>query len=299
MLEKQDAAKIVDKALDLGINFFDTSNVYSTGRSEEITGELLKEYRDDVVIATKVFFKMSEGSLGRGLSRFHIFDQIDASLKRLQTDHVDLYQIHRLDTTVGEEELMRSLNRVIDQGKTLHIGSSSMYLWQFVRLQRAAERAGLEGFATMQNHYNLVYREEEREMLPYCRSENIGVIPWSPLARGFLVGKYKRGEGSEHVRFRTDNRLKLRYFRDADFDVVEALVDLAGEKEVTPPQLSMAWLFHQDVASPILGATKVSHVEEAVEALEIRLDKDEIARLEEPYQAHPVIGHTVSVDFAL
>ncbi|MFX0095324.1 MAG: aldo/keto reductase [Candidatus Hodarchaeota archaeon] len=296
-LELEQARPLVQKALDLGINFFDTANVYSGGRSEEITGELLKDYRDDVVIATKVFFPLGGFSVKpkpnkSGLSRYHIFQAIDASLKRLQMDHVDLYQIHRLDPKTPIEDILRNLNYLIDQNKILHLGASSMYAWQFAKSLWLAERYNLEPFRTMQNHYNLVYREEEREMLPLCKDQQIGVIPWSPLARGFLSGKYKRSEEPTSARSQTDRYLKGRYFRSEDFDVVERLIEVAEEKDATPSQIALAWIFSKDyITSPILGATKVEHIEQAVEALEIKLSPDDIKRLEEPYKPHPILGH--------
>jgi aryl-alcohol dehydrogenase-like predicted oxidoreductase len=297
-LELNEAKPLVTKALDLGINFFDTANVYSAGRSEEITGELLQQYRDEVVIATKVFFPLTGFDIKAkpnqsGLSRYHIFHAIEDSLERLQMDHVDLYQIHRLDPRLPLEEILRSLNHLIDQGKTLHIGASSMYAWQFAKSLWMAERYGLEPFKTMQNHYNLVYREEEREMMPLCQDQGIGVIPWSPLARGFLSGKYKRSETPDSVRAQSDKFVTSRYFKPEDFDVVEKATELAQEKGVSTPQIALAWLFSKEyITSCILGATKIEHLEQAVEALEIKLSKDDISRLESPYKPHPILGHS-------
>ncbi|MFQ5979421.1 MAG: aldo/keto reductase [Candidatus Heimdallarchaeota archaeon] len=297
-LELDDARPLIKKALDLGINFFDTANVYSSGRSEEITGELLKEHRDDVVIATKVFFP-PQGYEARGkpnksgLSRYHIARAIDDSLTRLGLDHVDLYQIHRLDPRLPVGEILRSLNYLIDQGKTLHIGASSMFAWQFTKSLWMAERHGLEPFRTMQNHYNLAYREEEREMMPLCHDQVIGVIPWSPLGRGFLSGKYKRSATADSVRARSDQYLKGRYFQPEDFDVVERAAEVAAEKGVTPAQIALAWLFSKEyVTAPILGATKMQHLEEAVDAIELKLSADDIKRLEELYKPHPILGHS-------
>lgn len=297
-LELEQAKPIIKKALDLGINFYDTANTYSAGRSEEITGEALKDYRDEVVVATKVFFPV-DGIQAQvkpnksGLSRYNITRAIDDSLKRLNMKNVDLYQIHRLDPNVPVEEILRSLNLLIDQGKTLHIGASSMYAWQFEKSLWLAERYGLEPFRTMQNHYNLIYREEEREMLPLCKDQDIGVIPWSPLGRGFLSGKYKRDLESNTVREKSDHYLHDRYFKPEDFDVVERVVEIAESKEVKPTQIALAWLFSKSyVHAPILGATKIEHIQEAVDALDINLTADEIKQLEEPYKPHPILGHS-------
>jgi aryl-alcohol dehydrogenase (NADP+) len=296
-LEFEDAKPLIKKAIDLGINFFDTANVYSGGRSEEITGEILKDYRDDVVVATKVFFPLEGFEAGgkpnkQGLSRYHIKKAMEDSLKRLQMDHVDLYQIHRLDKRLPIEEILKSLNILIDEGKTLHIGASSMMGWQFAKSLWMAERHGLEPFRTMQNHYNLIYREEEREVIPLCQDQEIGIIPWSPLGRGFLSGKYKRNKEVDSKRAKSDRMLTDRYFQPEDFDVVERVEELAQEKDVTPSQISLAWLYSKDyVTSPILGATKIEHLEQAVEALEIPLSGKDIERLEEPYKLHPILGH--------
>jgi aryl-alcohol dehydrogenase-like predicted oxidoreductase len=299
-LDLDNSRPIIKKALDLGINFFDTANVYSAGRSEEITGEVLKEYRDEVVIATKLFFPLKGFKLSptpkpntSGLSRYHVKRAIEDSLKRLQTDYIDLYQIHRLDSTLPFESILRSLNMLIHQGKVLHIGASSMFAWQFTKSLWIAEKYSLEPFCSMQNHYNLVYREEEREMIPLCRDQNIGIIPWSPLARGFLSGKYKRNEDLESERSKYDSYLKSRYFKDEDFNVVNAVVEIAQARDVTPAQVALAWLFSKDyITAPILGATKVEHIEQAVEALEIHLSNDEIEKLEKPYTPHPILGHS-------
>ena len=296
-LDLDDARPLIKKAFDLGINFFDTANVYSRGRSEEITGEVLKEYRDEIVVATKVFFNMAgydkQGINKQGLSRYNIQKAINDSLKRLQMDHVDLYQIHRLDKTVPAEDIMRNLNKVISEGKTLHIGASSMFAWQFAKLQYTAEKLGLEPFKTMQNHYNLVYREEEREMFPLCQDLGVATIPWSPLARGFLSGKYKRNVDPSGARVESDTLVKNRFFKPEDFDVVERVVEMAKEKGVKPTQIALAWLFSKDyVTSPIIGATKPEHLDQAVESLDITLSDDDIKRLEEVYTPHPIIGHS-------
>jgi len=292
MVEIDEARPIVKRALDLGINFFDTANYYSLGRSEEITGELLHNCRDDVVLATKVYFPMGEKANQQGLSRVHILKQIDASLKRLQTDYLDLNQIHRWDYDTPIEETLRTLDDLVRQGKVRYIGASSMWAYQFAMALWTSDRLGLERFVSMQNHYNLCYREEEREMIPLCHAEGIGIIPWSPLAKGFLSGKYKRGEKSSSKRFKTDELLSERFFRTEDFDVVERLVEVAKEKGVSPAQVAISWLLHKGVTAPIVGPTKIEHVEEAAAAIEVKLSEDDIHRLEEPYKPHRILGHT-------
>jgi len=291
MIEVDKTRPIVKRALDLGITFFDTANVYSKGRAEEIIGELLKDYREDVVIATKVYGQMGEKPNQRGLSRVHIMNQIKASLKRLQTDYVDLYQIHRWDYATPIEETLRTLDALVHEGMVRYIGASSMFAWQFLKALHTSDRFGLERFVSMQNHYNLCYREEEREMIPLCREEGIGLIPWSPLARGFLTGKYKRKETPSTLRYESDTSLSERFFKPEDFDIVESVETLAREKHVTPAQVALAWLFHKGITAPIIGATKVEHIEEAVGALDVKLDADEINRLEAHYVPHPVLGH--------
>jgi aryl-alcohol dehydrogenase-like predicted oxidoreductase len=290
-IELDQARKMVKKAIDLGITFFDTANYYSAGRSEEITGECLKGYRDDVIVATKVYFPMGSGPNDSGLSRRHITQQIRASVKRLQMDHVDLYQIHRWDYSTPIEETMRALNDAVQLGLTHYIGASSMFAWQFLKALYTSDRLGLVRFISMQNHYNLLYREEEREMIPLCREEGIGLIPWSPLARGFLTGKYKRGETPKTTRYEGDKYLAERYFKPEDFDVLESVQAIAKEKDATSAQIALAWLLHKGVTAPIIGATKQEHIEEAVGALDIRLQPEEITRLEESYKPHPVLGH--------
>jgi 1-deoxyxylulose-5-phosphate synthase len=290
-VELDQAQKLVRKAIDLGINFFDTANVYSSGRSEEITGECLKDYRDNVVVATKVYFPMGEGPNNSGLSRRHILRQSKASLKRLGMECVDLYQIHRWDYNIPIEETMRALNEVVRRGYAHYIGASSMFAWQFLKALYTSESLGLERFVSMQNHYNLLYREEEREMIPLCKEQGIALIPWSPLARGFLTGKYKRGELSKTSRYESDKYLAERYFRPEDFEIVDTVVAVAREKNVSPAQVAVAWLLHKGVTAPIIGATKLEHIEEAVEALRIKLDAEDITRLETVYKPHPVLGH--------
>ena len=285
------ARKLVNKAIDIGINFFDTANVYSLGQSEKITGQCLKGNRDNVVVATKVFFPMGEGQNDSGLSRRHIMQQIRASLKRLQMDYVDLYQIHRWDYTTPIEETMRALDDTVHLGFARYVGASSMFAWQLSKALYTSERLGLEKFTSMQNHYNLLYREEEREMIPLCREEGIALIPWSPLARGFLTGKYRRGETPKAVRYKSDRYLAERYFTSEDFDLLETVIALSKEKDVSPAQIAIAWLLHKGVTAPIIGATKVEHIEEAAGALEVELGAEDMTRLERGYKPHPVIGH--------
>ena len=291
-LELDNARPIVKRALDLGINFFDTANYYSLGRSEEITGELLRDYRDDVVLATKVYFPMGEKPNQHGLSRLHVMKQLDSSLRRLATDHVDLYQIHRWDYETPIEETLRTLDDLVHQRKIMYIGASSMWAWQFEKALWTSDHLGLEQFVSMQNHYNLCYREEEREMIPLCRDQGVGLLPWSPLAKGFLSGSYKRGEKPNSKRFKSDELLGDRFFRPEDFDVVERLEDVAKGKGVSPAQVAISWLLHKGVTAPIVGPTRVEHVEEAVAAVDVKLNEDDMRRLEEPYKPHRVIGHT-------
>jgi len=290
-VELDQARRLVKKAVDLGVNFFDTANVYSAGRSEEITGECLQGYRDGVVVATKVYFPMGEGPNDSGLSRRHIMQQIKASLTRLKMDYVDLYQIHRWDYNTSIEETMRALSDVVGMGFAHYIGASSMFAWQFLKALQTSDRLGLARFVSMQNHYNLLYREEEREMNPLCREEGIALIPWSPLARGFLAGKYQRGQAPKTLRYEADKYLSERYFKPEDFDVLDVVLELAQQKGVTPAQISLAWLLQKGVTSPIVGATKLEQIEEAVGALDVKIEADDIKRLEEGYRPHPIIGH--------
>ena len=279
------------KALDLGINFFDTANVYSDGTSEEIVGKALLEYarRDEVVIATKVHGRMHTGLNGAGLSRKAIFAEIDASLKRLGTDFVDLYQIHRWDPAVPIEETLDALNDVVRAGKALHIGASSMFAWQFAKALHVSERHGWARFATMQNYVNLLYREEEREMLPLCKAEGIGVIPWSPLARGRLT----RAWDTSTKRSGTDAFGKSLYAstEEADKAVVDRVAEVARKRGVSLAEVALAWVLAKpEVSAPIVGASKASHLDDALKALELKLGAEEIARLEEPYAPHAVVG---------
>jgi aryl-alcohol dehydrogenase (NADP+) len=297
ILSEAEGRPIIERAFELGVTFFDTADMYSLGVSEEILGRALKDLapRDRVVVATKVFFPMGDGPNDQGLSRQHILDSIDASLRRLGTDHVDLYQIHRWDPETPIEETLEALHDVVKSGKARYIGASSMYSWQLAKALYTADLRGWTRFVSMQNHYNLVYREEEREMMPLCREEGLGVIPWSPLARGFLAGNRRRGEGPETggptARAKSDDYAHQLYYTAADFDVVDRVVEVAGRLEVRPVQVALAWLLHQPgVAAPIIGASKMRHLEEAVGALSIELDEETCAYLEEPYQPHPVLG---------
>ena len=292
MVEIDKARPIVKRAVDLGVNFFDTANLYSSGRSEEIVGELLKGHRDDVVIATKVRFKVGEGPNKEGLSRYHILQQVRKSLKRLQTDRIDLYQIHRWDYSTPIEETLLALNDLVRQGTVGYIGASSMWAWQFAKALFTSDDLGIVRFVSMQNHYNLCYREEEREMIPLCKDQGIGLIPWSPLARGFLTGRYKRGRAPSTSRYKTDKYFAERFFRPEDFDVVERAEEIAEEKGVTAAQIALAWLLHKGVNAPIIGATKVEHIDEAVGSVDIQLSDVEMAKLEEPYQIHRILGHS-------
>jgi aryl-alcohol dehydrogenase (NADP+) len=294
ILSEEAGRPFIKRALELGINFFDTADMYSGGRSEENLGRALKDFssRDEVVVATKIYYEMSPGPNDRGLSRKHLMSGIDASLRRLGMDYVDLYQIHRWDTETPIEETLRALDDIIRSGKARYIGASSTMSWQFAKALYAADRHGWARFVSMQNHYNLVYREEEREMLPLCREEGIGVLPWSPLARGFLAGNRKRGsERTATIRDKSDDFGHGLYFTDPDYDVVERVVEVAAEKAVAPAQVALAWLLRQPgVTAPIVGATKMDQLEQAVGALAIELTDEECKRLEEPYRPHQVLG---------
>ena len=292
MLEIDRARPILEKAFDLGVNFFDTANVYSNGRSEEILGEVFKDRRSDVILATKVYSEMGKGPNERGLSRLHIIQQIEGSLKRLRTDHVDLYQIHRWDYDTPIDETLSTLDDLVHQGRVRYIGASSMWAWQLAKALWISDNKGLTRFESMQNHYNLCYREEEREMIPLCRDQQISLIPWSPLAKGFLSGNYKRDKTPESIRYNSDPLLRERFFRPEDFDIVERVEQIAREKGVTPAQIALAWLFHKGVTAPIVGATKVEHIEDAVASLDVRLTADDIKCLEEHYRPHRILGHS-------
>lgn len=291
VLDEERSRPIIKKALELGVNFFDTANWYSDGTSEEIVGQALKDYanRDEIVIATKLYFPMHEGPNSAGLSRKAIMSEIDKSLRRLGTDYVDLYQIHRWDYHTPIEETMEALHDVVKSGKVRYIGASSMHAWQFLKANHVAEKNRWTKFVSMQNHLNLLYREEEREMLPLCKEEKIGVIPWSPLAKGRLTRDW------EETTHRSENdEIGQKFFpitSDSDRKVVERVAELAAKRGIPRAQIALAWLLQKEpVTSPIIGATKMSHLEDAVTALSISLTPDEIAFLEEPYVPHSVLG---------
>jgi 1-deoxyxylulose-5-phosphate synthase len=296
VLEEQEARPFIERALEAGVNFFDTADVYSQGESERITGQLLREsgaQRENLIVATKVNGAMSDDINDRGLSRKHILDSIDRSLQRLQMDYVDLYQIHRWDYETPIEETMEALNDVVRAGKARYIGASSMYAWQFAKALYTSEKYGWTRFVSMQNHYNLVYREEEREMIPLCIDQGIGILPWSPLARGFFAGDRRRGGGGETVRANSDPFGNSLYFRDEDFAVAELVADVAKGRGVTGSQIALAWILSKPyVTAPIIGATKMDHLDQAVAALDIQLSEEEVKRLEDAYKPHPVLGHS-------
>ena len=290
-LDEEDSRSIIKKALDLGVNFFDTANVYAYGASEEILGRALKDYanRDKVVIATKVFVPMRKGPNGGGLSRKHIMSQIDASLNRLNADYIDLYIIHRWDYNTPIEETMEAMHDVVKAGKVRYIGASAMYAWQFQKALYVAEKNGWTRFVSMQNHLNLLYREEEREMLPLCTEEKIAVTPYSQLASGRLA----RDWSDTTKRYETDPIAKRKYGATADADklVVERLAEIAEKRGTPHAQIALAWLLQKEpIVAPVIGATKIAHLESAVESLAVQLTPEEVAYLEEPYVPHPIVG---------
>lgn len=293
VLDERASRPFFKRALEAGINFFDCADMYSLGASEEVVGRALKEFatRDQVVIATKVFYAMGDAPNDKGLSRKHIMDSIDASLSRLDTDYVDLYQIHRWDDETPIEETLEALHDVVKAGKARYIGASSMYAWQFAKALYLADCSGWTRFVSMQNHYNLIYREEEREMLPLCRDQGIAVIPYSPLARGFLAGARKRDGAGKTVRAKSEDWAREMYSQDDNFDVLDRTVELAQRRGVKQAQIALAWMLHKpDVTAPIIGADKLRNLDEAVAALDIKLDDEEMTFLEEPYRPHPVLG---------
>ncbi len=293
-LDEEHSRPFIQHALELGINFFDTADVYSNGRSEEIVGKALQDFtasRDELVIATKVHGVMGPGVNDGGLSRKHILSAIDASLKRLGTDYVDLYQIHRWDDETPIEETLEALNDVVRAGKARYIGASSMYAWQFTKALYTSDLHGWTRFVSMQPHYNLIYREEEREMLPLCRDQKIGVIPWSPLARGLLARKPSQ-ERNETLRAKTDAFGK-RLYSDEDLEIAQRVYEVAEARNLSMAQISLAWMLSKPViTAPIIGATKMDHLDDAAAAVSVQLTQTEMNRLEEAYQPHPILGHS-------
>ncbi len=295
VLEEEESRLFLQRALEEGINFFDTADMYSLGVSEQILGRALRDFgpgRDKVVVATKVFHPMNSDPNGRGLSKKHILHAIDGSLTRLGMEYVDLYQIHRFDPETPIEETLDALDEVVRSGKALHIGASSMWTWQFAKMRAMQDANGWSRFATMQNHYNMVYREEEREMIPYCQDQGIGIIPWSPLARGFLAGNRTKQDFGETTRAKTDDIAQRMYYDDSDFAVVAKLSEIAEARGVPNAQVALAWLLGKPgVTAPIIGASKMKHLEDALAALDLKLEASELAALEEPYRPHGVLGH--------
>jgi 1-deoxyxylulose-5-phosphate synthase len=309
ILHEEASRPLVRHAVELGINFFDTADLYSGGQSEVLTGKFLREFcnREEVVVATKLFYPVDMNFKGGaalgakppqrpnldGLSRKRIFHAVDQSLQRLGTDYIDLYQIHRFDYATPMEETMEALHDVVKSGKVRYIGASSMYAWQFAKMQQIAKENGWTPFASMQNHYNLAYREEEREMIPLCRDQGVGLIPWSPLARGFLAGNRRREDkdSGETSRAKTDDIAQKYYYRDSDFQVVETLSKLARQRGSTNATLAYAWLLHKGVTAPIIGASKLHQLDQAAAAVDLALSEEEVRQLQAPYEPHPVIGH--------
>jgi aryl-alcohol dehydrogenase-like predicted oxidoreductase len=294
VIDEDAAEPIVKEAVEGGVTFFDTADTYSGGASEVATGKLVSKYltRDEAVVATKVFMPMTPGENGAGLSRKHVLSGIDASLRRLDMDYVDLYQIHRWDPRTPIEETMGALHEVVRSGKARYIGASSMFSWQFAKAQYTAEKNGWTKFVSMQNHYNLIYREEEREMIPLCLDQGVGCIPWSPLARGVLAGNRTRDGGRNTTRSSTDTFTDYLYEQPTDFDVVEQAQEVAAARGVPTAQVALAWLLSKPgVTAPIVGSTKLAHLQDALAAEQLKLTPDEVAALEKPYVAHPVLGH--------
>ncbi len=292
-VDKEHAREHFALALESGINFFDTADVYSVGGSEEITGAHLKEMasRDDIVVATKVHGAMGPGPNRRGLSRKHIIEACENSLRRLQMDYVDLYQIHRWDSGPAIEEILDALDSLVQAGKVRHLGASSMAAWQLSKALYTAKEHGWHRFVTMQTHYNLVYREEEREMIPLCVDQGLAIIPWSPLARGFLTGSRNR-EGGSTVRSQVDTFAKDMYYAESDFAVADAVAEVARQRGVSPAQIACAWVLQSPgVTAPIIGATKPQQIQELISAVDLKLSAEEVAALEKPYRPHPILGH--------
>lgn len=295
VLDEEPSRVFIKQALELGINFFDTADMYANGASEEVLGRALRDFapRDQVIITTKVFNRMGDGPNDRGLSRKHILASIDASLRRLGTDYVDIYMIHRWDYETPIEETLAALDDLIHAGKVRYLGASSMWAWQLAQALYLADAHGWTRFVVMQNHYNLIYREEEREMIPLCRAEGIALTPWSPLARGFLAGNRTRDKKGETTRAQNDPYAYEMYYRDEDFTIAERVVELAKQRGVKPTQIALAWHLNKpEITAPIIGATKPHHLPDAVAALDIKLTDAERAFIEEPYVPHPILGHS-------
>ncbi|MDH4565171.1 aldo/keto reductase [Pseudomonas sp. BN414] len=293
-LDEEHSLPFFKRAFEHGINFFDTADAYSEGASEIVLGKAIREYsrREEVVIATKFFGTTGPGQNERGASRKHIMNAVDASLKRLGTDYIDLYQLHRWDYETPFEETAEALNDLVRAGKVLHLGASSMHTWQFAKALGIQERNGFTKFSSMQPQYNLVYREEEREMLPLCLDQGIGVIPWSPLARGFLAGNRNKEGSGNTARAKSDAFARHLYFREDDFEVQQRLSEIAAAKDLPPMKVALAWVASRAaVTSPIIGATKLEQLDQAVESLDVILSDEEVKKLEEPYKPHPVLGH--------
>jgi len=296
VLDEEEARPFIRRAIELGINFFDTADMYSAGASEEVLGRALKDFgpgRDRVVIATKVFYPISDDPNDRGLSRKHICSSIDASLRRLGTDYVDLYQIHRFDYETPIEEALIALNDLVRSGKVRYLGASAMFAWQFMKMLMTADKLGLTRFVSMQDYYNLLYREEEREMLPLCRGEGIGVIPFSPLARGFVAGNRRKEDYGETVRAKTDEFSRRQYYSEQDFAIVDRITEVAQRRGVNNARIALAWVLQQPgVTAPIIGASKMFQFDDAVAALDIKLDESELKLLTEHYKPRAIMAHS-------
>src|SRR6267143_3311913 len=295
ILEEEEARPFIRKALELGINYFDTADMYSVGKSEEILGRALKEFgssRDRVIVATKVYNAMSDDPNDKGLSRKHIMHSIDNSLRRLGTEYVDLYQIHRFDAATPVEETLRALDDIVRAGKALYIGGSAMYAWQFMKMLATSDRLGLSRFVAMQNYYNVIYREEEREMMPLCQAEGIAVTPFSPLARGFVVGNRRKEDYGETVRAKTDEFSRKQYYRPEDIAIVDRATVLAKKRDLNNAQVALAWVLHQPgITAPIIGASKPGHLEDAMKALTVKLDEGELKFLSELYKPRGILAN--------
>jgi aryl-alcohol dehydrogenase (NADP+) len=292
--DEPESREVLRHALELGINFFDTADFYSLGVSEEVVGRALKDFakRDEVVIATKVFYHLKEVPNAGGLSRKHILHAVEDSLRRLGTDYIDLYQIHRLDRETPIEETLETLSDLVTSGKVRYLGGSSMFAWQFAQLLYTQRMRGWHQFISMQNHYNLIYREEEREMNPFCRAEGVGLIPWSPLARGFLAGNRQRGRRDATLREKHDEYGHSLYYCDADYDIADAVVEVARQKRVLPIQVGLAWILQQPgVTSPIVSVTKKEQLDQLVEGMRVTLTPEEMTAIEAPYRPRPILGH--------